>query len=273
MPKPATLLAQADHYLDPATGAVDSPPYISLAPSRETSDYEVRGSSYGRRHNPTHEPAERLLAKLEGGEEALLFGSGLAGATALFESLASGDHVVVPKDMYHGLRDWLLDFSERWGLGVDFYDGSELETLRAVLKPGITKLVWIETPSNPTWKITDIAAVARLAHQVGAKVGADSTISTPILTRPLEHGADFVFHSATKYLNGHSDLIAGVLVCKKVDELWDQVRFRRSHGGAILSPNQAWLLLRGMRTLHIRMRQSCENAARVAEFPSGATRN
>lgn len=265
--QPATLLAQANHFLDEETGAVTPPIYNSSTFARN-EHYEVRarGAVYSRYHNPTSEPAERLLAKLEGGAQALLFGSGLGAATALFESLSRDDHVAAPENMYHGLRDWLQDFSVRWGLGLDFYDGTDLGTLERTVRPGKTRLVWIETPSNPTWNITDIAAAADIAHRAGALLGADSTISTPMLTRPIEHGADFVFHSATKYLNGHSDLVAGALICKEAGPLWLAVRSQRSYGGAVLAPMEAWLLLRGMRTLHLRMRQACENAERIAQF-------
>lgn len=265
-PNPATLLAQADHFIDPHTGAV-TPPIHHASTFARDGDYQLRshGSSYGRSHNPTSEPAENLLAKLEGGEEALLFSSGLAAATSIFTSLSSGDRVVIPQDMYHGLRDWLLQFSQRWNLGLDLYDGSDLSTLDQALQAGKTKIVWVETPSNPAWKVTDISAVSTIAHQAGAQVAVDSTISTPILTRPLDHGADFVFHSCTKYLNGHSDLIAGALVCKEPNPLWEAIRFQRKYGGAILGPSQAWLLLRGMRTLHVRMATACRNAAQIAK--------
>ena len=265
--RPATLLAQADHFIDEETGAVTPPVYYSSTFARD-EHYEVRarGARYSRTHNPTSEPAERLIAKLEGGAQALLFGSGLAAATALFASLTHGERVAVPRDMYHGLRDWLLDFSRRWGLVLDVYDGGDLRTLARIVKPGETKLVWVETPANPTWSITDIAGSAEIAHDAGALLGVDSTVATPMLTRPIEHGADFVFHSATKYLNGHSDLVAGVLVCKELGPLWESVRFQRGHGGAVLGPMEVWLLLRGMRTLHLRMRQACENADQIARF-------
>jgi cystathionine gamma-synthase len=263
----ATLLAQADHFIDEHTGAVTPPIYHSSTFARD-GDYQLRshGGSYGRSHNPTNQPAESLLAKLEGGEEALLFSSGLAAATSIFTSLSTGDRVAIPEDMYHGLRDWLLNFGERWGLGIDLYDGADLQTLERVVQSGKTRVVWVETPSNPVWKVTDISAVSEIAHRVGAQVAVDSTISTPILTRPLEHGADLVFHSCTKYLNGHSDLIAGALVCKEQTPLWEGIRFQRTYGGAILGPSQAWLLLRGMRTLHVRMRAACENAIQIANF-------
>ncbi len=263
----ATLLAQADHFIHEETGAVTPPIYNSSTFARD-DHYEIRaaGAKYSRTHNPTHEPAERLLAKLEGGAQALLFGSGLGASTALFVCLTRGDHVALPNEMYHGLRDWLLDFSGRWGLGIDFYDGTDLDTLERIVRQGKTRLVWIETPANPTWNITDIAAATSIAHRAGAVVAVDSTVSTPILTRPIEHGVDFVVHSATKYLNGHSDLVAGALVCREASALWESVRFQRSHGGAVLAPMEAWLLLRGMRTLHVRMRQACENAERIAHF-------
>jgi cystathionine gamma-synthase len=264
---PATLLAQADHFIDEHTGSVTPPIHHSSTFARD-GDYELRshGNSYGRSHNPTNVPAENLLAKLDGGDDALLFSSGLAAATSIFMALSAGDRVAIPEDMYHGLRDWLLSFASRWALGIDYYDGANLQTLEQVVQPGETRIVWVETPSNPVWKITDISAVSEIAHRAGAMVAVDSTIATPILTRPIEHGADLVFHSCTKYLNGHSDLIAGALVCKEQTPLWDAIRFQRTYGGAILGPSQGWLLLRGMRTLHVRMRTACQNAAQIAGF-------
>jgi cystathionine gamma-synthase len=273
---PDTLLAQAMHYLDPVDGAIVPGVRMATTYARD-ADYALRapGISYGRDKNPTYLLAEQVVAELEGGAGALLFSSGLAAAAALFHTLEPGDHVVAPVVMYHGLRDWLIQFCGNWKVDIDYFDAAEEGALAAAIVPGRTRLVWIETPANPTWELTDIADAARLAHAAGARLAVDSTVATPLLTRPLELGADFVFHSATKYLNGHSDVIAGVLVAKEDDAQWEAVRFQRVFGGAVLGPMEAWLLLRGMRTMHLRVQRACESAmaiARVLEGHAGVER-
>ena len=271
--RPDTTLAQALHYLDPHNGAIV--PGIQAATTyARGEDYEIRagGVSYGRDKNPTFHHAEQVIAELEGGAGAMLFSSGLAAATALFHTLKPGDHVVAPLVMYHGLRDWLKHFAGTWEVSLDFFDAAEEGALEAVLRPGQTRIVWIETPANPTWTITDIGAAAKLAHEAGARLAVDSTVATPLLTQPLALGADFVFHSATKYLNGHSDVIAGVLVAAADDDQWQAVRFQRVHGGAIPGAFEAWLLLRGMRTLHLRVQRACESAMSIARHLQGHAR-
>ena len=263
--KLATTLAQASHQLDPHTGAITPPVHPSTTYARN-EHYEPTSPnlSYSRDHNPTYKLAENVLTELEGGADALLFASGLAAASAVFQTLRPGDHVVAPVVMYHGLRDWLGQFCSNWGVTLDYFDTTKDRALERAVKPGRTRIVWIETPSNPTWDVTDIAASSELAHRAGAYLAVDSTVPTPVLTRPLEHGADIVFHSATKYLNGHSDVVAGALICRALDELWGSIRFQRRHTGGVLGPFEAWLLLRGMRTLAIRVRQSCDNALSIA---------
>ncbi len=264
---PATLLAGAAHQIDARTGAMVPPIEPSTSYARD-EHYETRrdGITYSRDDNATYLPAETVLRQIEGGEDALLFASGLAGATAVFKTLRSGDHVVAPKIMYHGLRDWLDDFCPRFGVALDYYDPAKADSLQLTVRSGATKLVWVESPCNPTWDVTDILAAARLAHEAGAKLAVDSTAATPVLTRPLELGADIVMHSATKYLNGHGDVVAGALVCKQSDAQWQAVRFQRLHGGAVLGPFEAWLLLRGLRTLWIRVHRACDNALKVARY-------
>lgn len=264
-PKPATVLAQANHYVEAETGAVIPPIFTSTTYAR-SAEYLPRqpGLTYSRDENPTYTQAEQVLAKLEGGAEALLFASGLAAATALLKTLSAGDHIVVPRVMYYGLREWVRKFSARWGLLYTEYDATVEGSLEAAIRPGQTQIVWVETPCNPTWDVTDIANAARLAHEAGAKVAVDSTVATPLLTQAIEFGADYVMHSATKFLNGHSDVVAGVLVTAAQDELWHGVRDSRNLDGAILGPFEAWLLLRGMRTMHLRVRQACENAQLIA---------
>ncbi len=267
---PETLLAQAMHYLEPVNGGIVPGVQMATTYARD-QDYELRapGISYGRDKNPTYLVAEQVVAELEGGAGALLFSSGLAAAAALIHKLKPGDHVVAPVIMYHGLRDWLIQFCENWKVDIDYFDATVDGALASAIKPDRTRIVWIETPANPTWDVTDIAAAAELAHAAGARLAVDSTVATPLLTRPLPLGADFVFHSATKYLNGHSDVIAGVLAAKEDDEQWQAVHFQRAFGGAILGPMEAWLLLRGMRTMHLRVRRSCESAMTIARRLEG----
>jgi len=272
-PSPDTLLAQAMHYLDPVDGGIVPGVQMATTYARD-EDYELRapGISYGRDKNPTYLVAERVLAELEGAAGALLFSSGLAAAAALFNTLKPGDHIVAPVIMYHGLRDWLIQFCSNWNVDIDYFDATTDGALEAAIRPGRTRIVWVETPANPTWDVTDIAAAAKLAHGAGARLAVDSTVATPLLTRPLDLGADFVFHSATKYLNGHSDVIAGVLAARKDDEQWQAARFQRAFGGAILGPMEAWLLLRGMRTMHLRVQRSCESAMTIARALEGHRR-
>jgi cystathionine gamma-synthase len=189
----------------------------------------------------------------------------MAAATAVFQALAPGDHVVAPRVMYWALRNWLVNFGARWGVAVEIVDTDRLDALRAAVKPGRTKLVWIETPANPTWVVTDIAAAAEIAHAAGARLAVDSTVATPVFTKPLSLGADIVMHSATKYLNGHSDVIAGALVTKAQDDFWARIAAIRAQIGGVLGPFEAWLLLRGMRTLYPRVRAAARGALAVAE--------
>jgi cystathionine gamma-synthase len=170
------------------------------------------------------------------------------------------------------LRHWLTGYATEWGLKVDLVNASDSGAITRAVQPGKTKLVWIETPANPTWAITDIAAAAEISHQAGAKLAVDSTTASPVLTQPIKLGADIVMHSATKYLNGHSDVIAGALVTAKDDGFWQRVKNVRKNGGAVLGTLEAWLLLRGMRTLFVRVPVACRNAQRIAEHFSGHAR-
>lgn len=267
---PETLAARALGWIDPATGAVVPPIHPSTTYLRDADNsYATHGRVYSRDDNPGYDQAEALLNRLEGGSGALLFSSGMAAATALFLALRPGDHVVAPDVMYWGLRGWLIDFAKPWGLDVEFVPSADLDALRAALRPGRTRLVWIETPSNPLWHVTDIAAAAELVHAAGARLAVDSTSATPVLTRPIALGADYVMHAATKYLNGHSDLIAGALVSAAEDEIWTRVAAVRKGIGAVLGPFEAWLLLRGMRTLYPRVRTQCANALDLARALEG----
>lgn len=261
---PQTLAAQALGFVDAESKAIVPPLHTATTFIRDPDNQYRSGRVYGRDDNPTYDHAEAVLAALEGGAEALVFASGMAAATAVFQALAPGDHVVAPKVMYWALRNWLTGFARQWGLAVDLVDMDRLDDLRAAMRPGRTKLVWIETPANPTWVVTDIAAAAEIAHAAGARLAVDSTVATPVLTRPLALGADIVMHSATKYLNGHSDVVAGALVTRAQDAHWARVAALRAQLGGILGPFEAWLLLRGMRTLYPRVEAASRAALAIA---------
>ena len=263
--RPETLAAQALGWIDVATGAVAPPIHPSTTYVLDEDGGSGARRGYTRDENPTYDQAEALLAALEGGAECLLFSSGMAAAAAVFQTLAPGDHVVAPTIGYHGVRAWLKTHGAHWGLAVDFVPTGDVEALAQAVRPGRTKLVWAETPGNPTWEVTDIAAAAEIAHAAGARLAVDSTAATPVLTRPIAHGADIVMHSATKYLNGHADVLAGALVTARDDEPWRRVRALRHDGGAVLGPFEAWLLLRGMRTLFLRVRACSRSAQTLAE--------
>jgi cystathionine gamma-synthase len=261
----ATLAAQGGTgWIDEPTKAIIPPIYLTTTYIRDPDNQYRTGYSYGRPHNPTNEHPEALLAALEGGAAALTFSSGMAAATSVFLALKPGDHVVAPNIMYWGLRKWLQTYATEWGLAIEFVDGADVAAIAGAVQQGRTKLVWIETPANPTWPVTDIAAAAAAAHRAGAILAVDSTVATPLLTRPIEHGADIVMHSATKYLNGHSDVVAGALVAARQDAFWERIVTIRAGNGAILGPLEAWLLLRGMRTLALRVERACRSAAQIA---------
>lgn len=261
----ASLAAQAMGWVDPVTKAVVPPIHMASTYERDDDNGYRSGRIYARADNPTFDQAEATLAALEGGPKALIFSSGMSAASACFLALSPGDHVVVPKVMYWALRNWLATFATHWGLLVDFVDAEKIDAIAAAIKPGATKLVWLETPANPTWGVSDIAAAADLAHKAGALLGVDSTVATPVLTRPIEFGADIVMHSATKYLNGHSDIIAGALVGALDDAYWAKLRAIRAQLGMILGQTEAWLLMRGMRTLFPRVHWACRSAQSLAE--------
>src|SRR5438067_5665331 len=268
-PHPATLAAQALGWIDQGTGAVVLPVHTATTFLRDPDNQYRRGRGYGRADNASYDQPEALITALEGGAASLLFASGMAAAAAVFRSLPLGVHIVAPRIMYWALRRWLGAQAESGALAVDFVDMTSLDALRAAIKPGETKLVWAETPANPLWSITDIAGAAEIARRVGARLAVDSTAASPVLTRPLSLGADIVMHSATKYLNGHSDVIAGSLTAAREDEFWQRLVAARSGGGAILGSLEAYLLQRGMRTLYVRVERACCSATRIAEHFSG----
>jgi cystathionine gamma-synthase len=263
---PETLAAQALGETDPVTGALA--PVITLATNYEQhpDGSYPQGRAYTRADNPTSEHAERLLAALEGGGCACaLFSSGMAAATSVFQSLLPGDHVLVSRVLYWGVRKWLAEFALTWGLDVEFTDTTDLGTVAAAIRPGRTRLLWVETPANPMWEITDLAAVCELAHGARVRVAVDNTVPTPVHTRPFEHGADLVVHSASKYLNGHGDVLAGAVLSARRDPFWDRIRAWRRSAGAMPGPFEAWLLQRGMRTLFLRVHRASHTALAIAE--------
>ena len=266
---PESLAAQALGWVDEQTRAITPPIHVSSTYLRDPDNQYSSGRIYMRDNNPSFDQPEALLNTLEGGHETLLFASGMAAATAVFQALTPGDHVLAPKVMYWSLRNWLTGFATSWGLDVELIDMTDASAVQAAIRPGATKLVWVETPANPLWTITDISATAALAHAAGALLAVDSTAATPVHTRPLALGADLVMHSATKYLNGHSDLTAGTVTTRADNEHWQRVRSVRAQIGGTLGSFESWLLLRGMRTLYLRVRAASASALRIAEHFDG----
>jgi cystathionine gamma-synthase len=267
--KPETIAAQGLGWIDDKTRAITPPIHVSSTYLRDEDNQYRSGRVYARADNPAFDQAQAVITQLENGTDSMLFASGMAAATAVFQALAPGDHVLAPKVMYWSLRNWLLNFATHWGLKVELVDMADVQAVQAAIVPGKTRLVWIETPANPLWTITDIQATADIAHAAGAVLAVDSTVASPVLTRPLDLGADIVMHAATKYLNGHSDLIAGVLVTRENNALWQRIRSVRAQLGGTLGSFEAWLLLRGMRTLYLRVRAASASAQRLAEHFQG----
>jgi cystathionine gamma-synthase len=261
-----TLAVQAMGKTDAQTRAIVPPIHISTTYLRDEDNGYSTGFVYGRPDNETIHEAQAVLAMLEEARAgALLFGSGMAAATAVFQVLSPGDHVVVSNVMYWVLRNWLITEAARWGLKVDFVETDDFAKLKAAVRPGETKLVWVETPSNPLWTITDITAAATIAHAAGARLAVDSTCASPVHTRPLTLGADIVMHAATKVLNGHSDVVAGALCAREDDAFWNGIKTVRRMQGGILGPFEAYLLMRGLRTLHVRQERQAASAMELAE--------
>jgi cystathionine gamma-synthase len=260
-----TLAVQAMASVDPITKAIVMPLHMATTFVRDPDNQYRSGFSYGRPHNATVREAEAVLAMLEGAAGALLFGSGMAAISAVFQAFEAGDHIVAPEVTYTGSRNWLRDEAKRRGITFARVDTSDLNVLKKAVEAGPTKLVWLETPGNPLWTVTDIAAAAKIAHAAGAKLAVDSTVATPVLTNPLALGADIVMHSATKYLNGHSDVIAGALAFAKSDPLFERLQAIRTIYGGVLGPFEAFLLIRGLRTLHLRVEAQCRSAMFLAE--------
>ncbi|HWD62308.1 MAG TPA: cystathionine gamma-synthase [Humibacter sp.] len=264
----ATLAIHAGQEFDPTTGAIIPPIYQSSTFVQDGIGGLRGGYEYGRSANPTRSSLETLLAALEGGDTGLAFASGLAAEDALLRSaLRPGDHVVMGNDVYGGTHRLINRIHGEWGIKHTAVDLTDLDAVRDALGTDGTKLLWIETPSNPLMKISDIAALAELGHAVGAVVVVDNTFASPALQRPLSLGADVIVHSTTKYLGGHSDVIGGALVLRD-GELAQKVRFQQFAAGAIAAPMEAWLTVRGIKTLDVRLQRHSENAQAIAEYLS-----
>jgi len=264
----ATLAIHAGQSPDPSTGAV-MPPIYATSTYAQSSPGEHQGFEYSRTHNPTRFAYERCVAGLEGGTRGFAFASGMAATATLLELLDSGDHVIAMDDLYGGsYRLFERVRTRSAGLSFSYVDMTDPAVFEAAITDK-TKLVWIETPTNPMLKIVDIRAIADIAHKRGLIVVVDNTFASPILQRPIEHGADIVMHSATKYLNGHSDMVGGMLVVGDNAELAEQLAFLQNSAGAVQGPFDSFLALRGLKTLHLRMKAHCENAQALAEFLDG----
>ncbi len=263
-----TLAIHGGQSPDPSTGAV-MPPIYATSTYAQSSPGVHQGFEYSRTHNPTRFAYERCVAALEGGSRGFAFASGMAATSTVLELLDSGSHVIAMDDLYGGTYR-LFERVRRRSAGLDFsfVDLTDLAAFEAAIRPE-TRMVWVETPTNPMLKIVDIEAVSRIAHKRGLRVVVDNTFASPILQRPLEWGADLVMHSATKYLNGHSDMVGGIVVVGDDTELAEQMAFLQNSIGAVQGPFDSFLALRGLKTLHLRMKAHCENALALAEWLDG----
>ena len=261
-----TLAVHAGHTIDPATGAVSSPIHLSTTFERDIEGTYSRGFMYTRNNNPNRQALEQGISALEGGAAAAAFASGTGASMSIFQALAPGDHVLAHVDAYYGTSRLLREIFRRWGLDVSFVDMSDLRAVEKALRAK-TKLAWMETPSNPLLKIVDLSAVAKIAHGAGAICVCDNTWA-PTLQRPFDLGADLILHSTTKYFGGHCDVLGGIVVTNVENDFFQRIRSIQYEGGAVPSPFDCWLILRGMRTLPWRMRAHSENAMKVADFLS-----
>ena len=262
-----TVAARASHHIDPESRAILAPIQPSTTFERAPDGEYPGGFEYSRLGHPNRQQLEDVLTTLEGGAACAAFSSGSAASAAVFQALESGDHVVAPNDCYHGTAALLRDVFARWGLQITFTDVTDSEQVQQAMQPN-TRLVWVETPSNPMLKVTDIRRTAAIAHDAGALCVCDNTWATPMLQQPIGLGADAVVHSTTKYLSGHSDVMGGAVIAASDDAFFDKVRRVQATYGAVPSAFDCWLTLRGIRTLHLRMRAHSANARSVASFLS-----
>ncbi len=260
-----TKAIHAGQQSDPATGALIPPIHLSTTFERDPDGSYPHGYIYSRDSNPNRGLLEQRIASLEGGSAAAAFSSGSAATMSVLQALSPGDHVLAPEDFYFGIRQLLQEVFVPWGLEVTFIDLTDVAQLRASLQQN-TRLIMVETPSNPLMKIADIQALADAAHDAGAYLACDNTVASPILQRPFEHGADLVIHATTKYLGGHSDVLGGLVVTKTDGGLWPKITRLQKLGGAVPSPFECWLALRGIQTLPARARTQADHALQVARF-------
>ncbi len=249
--------------VDPLTGSISVPIYQTSTFVQDAPG-EHKGFDYARTNNPTRETLENIIALLEGGERASAFASGLAAIDAVVKLLETGDEILAVDDIYGGAFRLFTHIYAKFGIKVNYTDTTDIANVLDAITPK-TKLIWLETPTNPTLKISDIEAIAKIARQYNILLCVDNTFASPALQQPIKLGADIVIHSATKYLGGHSDLIAG-LVVSATQELGDKIKFIQNASGAILSPHDSWLVIRGVETLHLRVREHCRNAQKLAEY-------
>jgi cystathionine gamma-synthase len=261
-------VVQGGHRIDPDTGAVIPPIHPSTTYARDENYDLISDYLYTRHGAPNHMPVEELAARLDRGVAARVFASGLAAFTALIETVPNGAGVVAPQVMYHGGQLWLRRLHAQGRINLVLFDQTAAGAMEAAIESARPDLVWIETPVNPTWDVIDISAAVDASHAVGAHLAVDATVS-PLTTRPIEFGADFTFHSATKFYNGHADLLGGLLISAAEGDRWEQVKWIRTHTGAVMGAFEAWLLLRGMKTIYLRVDRASENAMAIANHFEG----
>ena len=261
----STKIAQALHFSDPETGSVVPSIDHSATYSRD-ENYEPRQAYWYRRDgNKTTQLAEEIISELENANASLLFSSGMSACTAVLEMLPAEAHIAVPRVMYHGVLGQIQNFASKNRIRVDYYEAGDLASMESVIKNGVTQLVWVETPNNPNWEVTDISSASELAHKAGAKLIVDATATPPTMTKSLNLGADISFHSATKYLNGHSDISAGALSFNQQSSMYENLFTIRKLHGTVLNSQDAFLLIRGLRTLFLRVEKNSQNAMLLAK--------
>ena len=261
----STKIAQALHFSDPETGSVVPSIDHSATYSRD-ENYEPRQAYWYRRDgNKTTQLAEEIISELENANASLLFSSGMSACTAVLEMLPAEAHIAVPRVMYHGVLGQIQSFASKNRIRVDYYEAGDLASMESVIKNGVTQLVWVETPNNPNWEVTDISSASELAHKAGAKLIVDATATPPTMTKSLNLGADISFHSATKYLNGHSDISAGALSFNQQSSMYENLFTIRKLHGTVLNSQDAFLLIRGLRTLFLRVEKNSQNAMLLAK--------
>ena len=261
----STKIAQALHFSDPETGSVVPSIDHSATYSRD-ENYEPRQAYWYRRDgNKTTQLAEEIISELENANASLLFSSGMSACTAVLEMLPAEAKIAVPRVMYHGVLGQIQNFASKNRIRVDYYEAGDLASMDSVIKNGVTQLVWVETPNNPNWEVTDISSASELAHKAGAKLIVDATATPPTMTKSLNLGADISFHSATKYLNGHSDISAGALSFNQQSSMYENLFTIRKLHGTVLNSQDAFLLIRGLRTLFLRVEKNSQNAMLLAK--------